>query len=82
MNSPYAETVNQIHDDIAMIEEEVPEMLQSNHTGTSKLSVKSGNRNVEVIVSDRLRKYYLVRDAWRMNIDQQIADLLIMEDAA
>lgn len=82
MNSPFADTVNQIHDDILSIKEDVPELLQSNHTGTRKYLVQSGDRKVEVIVSDHLTKYYLVRDAWRMNVDRTVKELLSQEEAA
>jgi hypothetical protein len=82
MNSPFAETVNQIHQDILSIQQDVPELLQNNHTGTKKQVVQSGERKVEVIEIDRLTKYYLVRDAWRMNIDGQVKELLNLEDAA
>lgn len=82
MNSPYAMEVNQIHDDIVEIQSEFPDLLHTNHTGTTMYQVQSGKRKVEVVEIDRLTKYYLVRDAWRMNVDQQIKDLMNVEEAA
>tara|TARA_Y100001935_G_scaffold253785_1_gene260963 strand:- start:167252 stop:167518 length:267 start_codon:yes stop_codon:yes gene_type:complete len=79
-HSMYATRVNEIHAHLQDLAQPLDgeALLQLNHTGTRKHQVQSGDRQVDVIEVNRLRQYYLMRDAWRAGVQEEFKE--VMED--